>query len=56
MVEGDSFCAINWASGLSTAPWPFADVVEAVHDSSKDSGDFFSACEEKYQFGSRFLR
>lgn len=36
VVEGDSLCAIRWASRRCSAPWALMDAVEEVRDLSKD--------------------
>lgn len=36
IIEGNSSCAIKWASQASTAPWYLVDVIEEVVDISKN--------------------
>lgn len=34
-IEGDSYCAVQWAGGISNPPWYLADILEEVIDLSK---------------------
>lgn len=29
-IEGDSYCAVQWAGGISNPPWYLADILEEV--------------------------
>lgn len=34
LVEGDSFCVIQWATSWALAPWYLVDILEEVQDLS----------------------
>lgn len=55
-LEGDSDCAVRLNVQMCNASWTYAEVVEEVHDLSKNLEISFVHVKEKRELSCKFLR